>query len=131
MDVLVVDDDADLREMVLLVLDDAGFSALGLPDARTLVETARSERPALVLLDLSMPGLDPPAVVKQVRGLADGPAIVALSGRCDAEVVARELSLDGLLPKPFASEALVSEVGRHCLHRASGESGPRPAPSAL
>ncbi len=131
MDVLVVDDDADLREMVVIVLEDAGFEVAGLEDNRMAAHRAGRERPDLVLLDLSMPGLLPEAVVDGLRRLSPRPAVVALSGRCDAEEMARQLRLDGLLPKPFPMEALVEVARRHCHRSTTSESRPRPAPPAL
>ncbi len=133
MDVLVVDDDADLREMVVLVLEDAGFEAQGLERNRLAVDVAGRERPDLVLLDLSMPGLAPEAVVDGLRRLETPPAVVALSGRCDAAELAHRLSLEGLLPKPFATESLMGVVHRHCRRDPTpeSESAPPPQPPAL
>jgi DNA-binding response OmpR family regulator len=131
MDVLVVDDDNDLREMVVLVLEDEGFAVAGLHDHRSAVDRAGRDRPALVLLDLSMPGLMPEVVVEGLRRLSPSPAVVALSGRCDAEELAHLLRLEGLLLKPFPMEALVEVARRHCRRPARVESGPRPATPAL
>jgi len=115
MDVLVVDDDADLRELVTIALEDAGFAvaATGLPTEAAALAFATS--PRLVLLDLSMPEFDPAPLVAALRSVRTAPEVVALTGRCDAEQLADALGLDGVLVKPFSTEALVAFVRGRCV----------------
>src|SRR5947209_466378 len=56
--ILVVDDVADNREMYMEYLKFAGFSVLGAVDGATAIEAARSHHPAVIVMDLSMPGID-------------------------------------------------------------------------
>lgn len=128
MDVLVVDDERDIRATLAEFLREEGFAVGELPDARALLSTIVAEKPRLVLLDLTMPGFDPERVLAEfhARALGRQTAVVALTGLDDATVLARQLGLDGVVRKPFGLDELLAWVGRFC-----GRPGPRdtaPAP---
>jgi CheY-like chemotaxis protein len=76
---VVVEDDADVREMELLLLAAEGYDVLGLPDGESAAETIERERADLVLLDLMMPRKDGEAVLAELAsrpGTASIPVIV-------------------------------------------------------
>lgn len=112
--VLVVEDDANLRELATLTLEDAGCRVLAAADGRSAVTLAGSERPDVVVLDVDLPGLDGREVAQVLR---DDPAtaavpIVVATGSADR----RELwtiwasGADALLVKPYEVEALAETV---------------------
>jgi CheY-like chemotaxis protein len=121
--ILVVDDDARLRESVLLLLQDAGYHAIGAANGREALEIAERESPSLILLDLMMPVMDGWQFLSE-RGehpAARQAAVVLLSGMAfirDAPGVA------GFLTKPIRTESLLDYARRFCsrARTASGSS---------
>jgi DNA-binding response OmpR family regulator len=108
--ILVVDDDPDIRRMAALALERiGGFDVLLAADADAGLALASAERPDLVLLDVTMPGVDGPAMLAALRA-AEGahgtvralPVVFFTAASTPAEVE-RLLSLGavGVVPKPF------------------------------
>lgn len=116
--VLIVDDDADIRDAMMLVLGGSGYhvvtAANGADALRVLAESHR--RPCVILLDLMMPVMDGQQFREaQLRdpALASIPVVV-VSGDANVKKRAAELGVDGYLMKPIALERLLSELGRFC-----------------
>lgn len=102
--VLVVDDDADILEVMGEVLGAEGHRVLSANNGRDALALVQRDRPDLVLLDLEMPEMDGRAFLAAVRAIPelDGVAVVVVSGAedsCDlgAECVQKPLRLDTLL----------------------------------
>ncbi|WP_300642821.1 response regulator [Nocardioides sp.] len=123
--VLVVDDDAAIRTVVRWQLDDAGFRVVEAEDGPASLRRIADDRPALVVLDLSLPGVGGLDVLRSVRqghaGRADLPIIV-LSGRSGEtdRIVGLDLGADDYLVKPFSPGELAARV-RSVLRRTSPE----------
>ncbi len=123
--VLVVDDDEGIRTVVRWQLDDAGFRTVEAGDGPSALRRLRDDRPALVVLDLSLPGLGGLDLLRAVRsgraGRSDTPVIV-LSGRSGEtdRIVGLDLGADDYLVKPFSPGELAARV-RSVLRRASPE----------
>src|SRR3954463_961903 len=81
--VLVADDDADIRDLVAFKLEQAGFEVIAVEDGRTALDQARSRRPALAVLDVSMPGLSGIDVCRMLRSdpATAGMLIIMLTAR--------------------------------------------------
>jgi two-component system chemotaxis response regulator CheY len=111
--VLVVEDDAATRALLRDVLEDAGYAVREAADGAAGLRAARAARPALVLLDLRLPGTDGWAFAAAYRR-APGPRapIVVLTADADAEAYAAGLGAAGHLLKPFDLDALLAVVGR-------------------
>jgi two-component system, OmpR family, response regulator MtrA len=110
--VLVVEDDASVREVVTLVLERSGFEVTAVGDGHAaIVETSRSGVHDLVLLDLMLPGMSGLDVCREIRRTSDLP-IVMLTARADtADVVAGlELGADDYVTKPFEPVELAARV---------------------
>jgi len=111
--ILVVDDDSRLRESILMLLRDAGYSARGAANGREALDLAQDETPSLILLDLMMPVMDGwqfLAERAQHRAAREA-AVVLLSGMAfirDAPGVA------GFLTKPIRTESLLDYAQRFC-----------------
>ena len=119
-EVLIVDDDADIRDAVTVVLQMEGFAvapACGVEDAYRRMRDGF--RPCVVLLDLHMPELDGWAFLDRMRdepSLADVPVAI-VSGDANQRAAAAAAGCDFLL-KPVRPAQLVAAVGKHCLrHR--------------
>jgi CheY-like chemotaxis protein len=117
--ILVVDDDPSIRTLILTTLEDvAGFDLLEAASGQEALDRALQARPAIVLLDLEMPGVDG---LETCRRLRSDPAtaearIVMLTGYTDpeAERRARGAGADLFLTKPFSPLRLlrlVDELG--------------------
>lgn len=117
--VLLVDDDATIRLLCSVNLRALGIEVLEAADGSQGLELARRERPDLVLLDVSMPGLDGFEVAELVRSHRRTRRIplMFLSGEPGNDARARELGAIACLAKPFDPVALASliagAVNRH------------------
>lgn len=115
--VLLVDDDADIRAVISLVLDVRGFTVVSLANGREALEWLRSEgRACVILLDLMMPelnGWEFRQLQVQDPELADIPVVI-LSGVGRLEDEADVLRAEAILPKPVDLAELTETVARHC-----------------
>jgi two-component system, chemotaxis family, chemotaxis protein CheY len=120
--VLIVEDDADTREMLSVLLGGEGFHTVAAEDGLEALHLLRTvkhrapETPCLVLLDLRMPRLGGHEFRR--AQLAD-PIVAAvpiaiMSGAVDAEEWARELGAVATLSKPLDVDALLEVVRQHC-----------------
>jgi two-component system response regulator MtrA len=109
--VLVVEDDAHVREAVELVLSRAGFDVASVSDGPSALEAVADLRPDLVVLDLMLPGMDGFTVCRRLRS-SSTVSIIMLTARADtADVVTGlELGADDYITKPFDSEELAARV---------------------
>ncbi len=109
--VLVVDDDADLAEMLGIVLRSEGMEPLFCYAGPDAVPAFRRESPDLVLLDLMLPGMDGLAVCRSLRAESTVP-IVMLTARGDTvDVVAGlQAGADDYIVKPFKPRELVARI---------------------
>ncbi len=109
--ILVVDDDPHTLRFVRDTLGEAGYAPLvtGTPD--DLAGLIRAERPALVLLDLLLPGRDGIELLQEVPELSDLP-VIFISGYGRDETIARafELGADDYIVKPFSPTELVARI---------------------
>lgn len=110
--ILVVDDDAHIREVVQFALEKAGLEVVEAGDGRKAMELFSQARPDLVILDITMPEMDGLAVCREIRKSAETP-ILFLSSRADEvdRVVGLEIGGDDYVTKPFSPRELVARVG--------------------
>lgn len=112
--ILVVEDEKDIREIIVHALEREGYAVQAAPDAEKGIESMRRSRPDLALLDMMLPGMDGFEALKRIRAdeaLASVPVIM-VTARCeDADVVAGlELGADDYVCKPFSPRVLVARV---------------------
>jgi two-component system chemotaxis response regulator CheY len=105
--VLIVDDDHFIRKLIATTLEDEGrFVLHEAADGNEALEVARRERPALVFLDVDMPGLDGIEACRQLREDADtGSATIVMLTAAHGDGVesrAEEAGADLFLTKPFS-----------------------------
>jgi two-component system response regulator RegX3 len=109
--ILLVDDDAGVRDVVAFTLRREGFEVDEERDGPSALESGRSGRYSLVVLDVMLPGLSGVEVCRALRAESDVP-ILMLTAR-DAEsdrVLGLELGADDYVTKPFSSAELLSRV---------------------
>ena len=121
MKILVVDDDFELRSIVGFALRQGGFLVIEAGDGKEALAAVAAERPALIVLDLNLPGGDGLTLLPQLRVLSAAPVLV-LSVRSAEEDVVRALDLgaDDYLTKPFSPRTLLARL-RALLRRAGSE----------
>ncbi|MBP1844073.1 DNA-binding response OmpR family regulator [Rhizobium petrolearium] len=117
--ILIVDDDAEIRQLVGDFLSREGYAVETAEDARAMDEILRRREPDLMILDLMMPGEDGLSVCRRVRATRPLP-ILMLTAKSDEtdRVVGLELGADDYLVKPFGPRELLARV-RALLRRAS------------
>jgi len=108
--VLVVDDEADLRELVALTLADEGYDVGVARHGREALERIAKRRPDLVLLDMMMPVMDGRALCAALRADGGLPRIVVMTAADRVAQCARELGAVGWLAKPFDIDDLVAAI---------------------
>lgn len=115
--ILVVDDDAEIRETIVEVLCYRGYEALGAGDGVEALDTLRSRSPwCLIFLDLMMPIMDGREM--RAQQLADPMIstipVVVISATTDVPEVAHSLHAIDYFVKPASLSDLVAMVERHC-----------------
>ncbi len=112
--ILVVDDEPDVVELVVFNLKAAGFVVVTAEDGREALQTTKTARPDLIVLDVMLPELDGLEVCKLLRRDAATAAVPIIMLTAKAEEVDRvlglELGADDYLTKPFSPRELVLRV---------------------
>lgn len=123
--ILVVDDDADLRDVITYVLRRQQFEVVTASDGLQALEAFAREAPDLVILDVNMPRLDGFEVCQRIRARSPVPIIMLTVRDDDVDVVgALRLGADEYVTKPFSTSQLVARVAA-LLRRAAQEPGTR------
>jgi CheY-like chemotaxis protein len=116
MNLLLVDDDPDIRLVARVALKRAGFNVTAVTDGGAALEAVRVARPDVILLDWMMPDMDGPAVCRQLKSdpaLASIP-VIFMTARSRQSEVSGGLALGaaGYIVKPFDALTLGDEVRR-------------------
>ena len=114
--ILVVEDDTPVREIARRALEDAGYQVLeaGTGDEALEVVARTTDRIAMVLTDVVMPGMSGPEFARRIVEVAPGTRVLLMSGYPDGEIGRRGLLAPdaSFIQKPFTPEALVRTVRR-------------------
>ncbi|AKU97113.1 response regulator [Labilithrix luteola] len=111
--VLIVDDDADLRELMRMILATEDLDVVDASNGAEALEAVVEHRPALVLLDMTMPVMDGWGFARNLASTGvPRPRIVVVTAAESAAQRAREVSADAWLAKPFEVDELVKCVRR-------------------
>lgn len=112
--ILVVDDEPTIRTLVRAAFEQTGYRMLEAADGVGALETARRERPDLILLDIALPRLSGLEVCRQLKNdpATAGADVLFLTGfaqQAEREA-AQEAGGQGFITKPFSPAALVTQV---------------------
>lgn len=109
-----VEDDSNIRELVVYTLESTGMKARGFEDGRKFTEALAFETPELVLLDIMLPGEDGIEILKKLRNSAktkDIPVIMVTAKGSEYEkVIGLDTGADDYITKPFGMMELVSRI---------------------
>jgi two-component system alkaline phosphatase synthesis response regulator PhoP len=112
--ILVIDDEADLIELVRYNLVKEGFDVAAAPDGETGLAAARREMPDVVVVDLMLPGIDGLEVCRALRGddrTAQIPVIILTAKDSESDrIVGLEIGADDYVTKPFSPRELAARV---------------------
>ncbi len=125
--ILIVDDDANIAELISLYLTKECFDTHILYDGESVLPSLGSYAPDLILLDLMLPGMDGYQVCREVRAKSEVPIILlSAKGEVFDKVLGLELGADDYVEKPFDSKELVARV-KAVLRRYKKTQQPAPA----
>jgi len=112
--ILIVEDDADIANLVKLYLEKAGHVVDVIDSGDAALARLRSEPPDLVILDVMLPGIDGLSICRAVRGRSETKAIpiIIVSARAEESdrIHGLELGADDYIVKPFSPKELVARV---------------------
>jgi two-component system, OmpR family, phosphate regulon response regulator OmpR len=122
--IVVVDDDARIRDLLRRYLSQEGFDVLLAEDAKALNRLLTRETLDLIVLDLMLPGEDGLSICRRLRAANDQTPIIMLTAKVEDvdRIVGLEVGADDYLPKPFNPRELLARI--HAVLRR------RPAPEA-
>jgi DNA-binding response OmpR family regulator len=120
--ILVIDDDENLCDTIGVLLEQEGFKAVLVGDGTAGYEHALSLKPALILVDLRLPGMTGMEVCRQIRAAGLKTPIIVLSAIGDEidKVLLLELGADDYIVKPFGTRELLARI-RAVLRRTGPE----------
>lgn len=112
--ILIVEDDPDIAGLVRLHLEKAGLSAWIVGDGKQALDLALRNQPALIVLDLMLPGMDGLEICRRLRADAamERVPIIMLTAKTEEvdRIVGLELGADDYVSKPFSPRELVARV---------------------
>lgn len=122
--ILVVDDDARLRDLLTRYLGEQGFEVKAAADGQQMDKLRAREHYHLIVLDLMMPGEDGLSICRRLRGQGDQTPIIMLTAKGDEvdRIVGLEMGADDYLPKPFNPRELLARI--HAVLRRQGNTPP-------
>ena len=113
-EVLVVDDDPDIRMLVAFALEDSGYSVRQAGDGEAAIAALEAKAPDAMVCDVMMPGMDGFGVLRAMKGRRIAPQTKVIMLTCKTEerdhLRGFELGADEYLTKPFDPEELVARV---------------------
>jgi DNA-binding response OmpR family regulator len=120
-EVLIVEDDEDLRELVRTVVEREGMATIQAADGREGLRKFYEHRPKLVILDIGLPGFDGWQVLERMRELGDVPVLILTANSDELDKVRglRE-GADDYVTKPFGRQELIARI--EALLRRAGDS---------
>ena len=110
--VLVVDDDDATRSAERAVLSDGGFRVIEARDGEEAMRALTNDPPAMVVLDIQMPGVDGPSFALKLRTALRHVPLVVLTGADDPKHEADRCNAEAYLTKPFDAPELLKVVRR-------------------
>lgn len=127
--IIVVDDDARIRDLLRRYLTQEGFEVLLAEDAKALARLQTRETVDLIVLDLMLPGEDGLSICRRLRGAGDRTPIIMLTAKVEDvdRIVGLEVGADDYLAKPFNPRELLARINAVLRRRPAQETPGGPA----
>lgn len=126
--ILIVDDEANIRQLVKFNLEKAGFFCVEAEDGPACLDIVRKNKPGLIVLDIMLPGKDGLEVCRLLKGqpATAGIPIIMLTAKAEEidTILGLEMGADDYITKPFSPRELTARI-KAVLRRSQTE--PRPA----
>ena len=116
--VLVVDDQPEIRDLMVRILRKRGYRVSTASDGHEALTQFALDRPDLVITDLSMPGLNGYQLCRLIRGISSVPVLL-MSAQPGVGEMAYQMGADAFVSKPFNLEALWDEIDELLLETSS------------
>jgi CheY-like chemotaxis protein len=112
--ILVVDDDSAIRRLLTMMLEDEGYEVSSAESGEEALSALESERPALILLDVLLPGIDGWEVLRRLpRAQTPRPPVILLTAGIVQNDRHHEFPDVEVVTKPFDADDLLARVARH------------------
>lgn len=110
--IMIVDDEAGVRNLLRDTLKIAGFETIEADNGMSALTALRSNKPDLIIIDINMPLMDGFELVERLRATQDFVPVLMLTARGDQQDISRGLKLgaDDYVIKPFGLEELILRV---------------------
>jgi DNA-binding response OmpR family regulator len=110
--ILIIDDDARLRELLLRYLGEQGFNVKAVNDGAAMDKALLMGRYSLLVLDLMLPDEDGLAILRRLRAAGENVPVILLTAKGDEidRIIGLEMGADDYLPKPFNPRELVARI---------------------
>jgi two-component system alkaline phosphatase synthesis response regulator PhoP len=129
--ILIVEDEADIADLVKYHLEKEGLSARTVADGKQALDLIVRDHPSLIILDLMLPGVDGLEMCRRLRAQSatQGIPIIMLTARAEEvdRIVGLEMGADDYVPKPFSPRELVARV-KAVLRRTAAPVSPSESP---
>ena len=112
--VLIIDDDASIRKVLTVTLQDAGYQVITAEDGESGLKIFADQRPSITLTDLRMPGMDGIGVLKEIKALDSDKEVIVITAHADMDLAVRALQLKAsdFITKPISTTALEVALDR-------------------
>ncbi|MGE5358284.1 MAG: sigma-54-dependent transcriptional regulator, partial [Bacteroidales bacterium] len=110
--ILVVDDEAAIRDSMRMILEYEGYEFIGAPSGQDAITAVERDVPDLVFLDIKMPGMDGLEVLGRIKAISDQLPVVMISGHgtVSTAVEATKLGAFDFIEKPLASDRILVTI---------------------
>lgn len=116
--ILIIDDSMLSRRMLRKILEEASYEVIEASDGYSAIELFSLEKPDLVMLDLTMPGINGFDVLKQLKAIKPSAKVIVASA--DVQTMTRDLvfslGADGFINKPFVAEEIIDLIKKALDH---------------
>jgi PAS domain S-box-containing protein len=112
--VLVIDDDAGIRRVLRIALEDAGYTVLTAPDGETGIKLCQSEAPQIVITDIGMPGISGLEVLRRIKEMDPDKEVIVATAFSEIALAIKAMQLDagGFVTKPVSDDTLALALKR-------------------
>jgi signal transduction histidine kinase len=113
--ILLVDDEEGIRKVLSLTLREAGYRVLTAKSGQEALEVFARERPAVVLTDIKMPGMDGIEILRRIKSLEPDAEVIMITGHGDIDLAIQSIKLDAT---DFVTKPINDDILEIALHRA-------------